>query len=108
MPGMPTPTGLLELADASGPTFDASFVQLMSRHHAGAIFMAETAIEAAVVPRVRLMAQGIRHAQHNQIAMMDRLLGGNGLGRLYGPGRHRRRRSQASGTSIPESATGCS
>jgi uncharacterized protein (DUF305 family) len=41
MPGMATPEQMARLAQASGPAFDALFLELMIRHHEGALVMVE-------------------------------------------------------------------
>ncbi|HST60742.1 MAG TPA: DUF305 domain-containing protein [Longimicrobium sp.] len=41
MPGMATPEEMARLAQASGPAFDALFLELMIRHHEGALVMVE-------------------------------------------------------------------
>ena len=86
MPGMPTVAAMQDLASAKGRVFDVLFVEIMSRHHAGAITMATEAMDRAVDPRTRIMAQGIRHAQRNQIAIMHRLLSGLDLQSPLRPG----------------------
>jgi hypothetical protein len=55
---------------AEGQAFDALFVPLMTRHHAGAIRMADEAIREAGDIRLKLMAQGIRHGQRGEIELM--------------------------------------
>lgn len=86
MPGMPSAEEQARLGAAQPPAFDPLFVAVMSRHHAGAVVMAEEALAQAADPRVRLLADSIRHAQRNQIAMMARLLAGRGLQEPMAPG----------------------
>jgi uncharacterized protein (DUF305 family) len=84
MPGMPTAEELAALGAARDSGFDALFLPVMSRPHAGAIAMANDALAGAVDPRVWLLAQSIRHAQANQIAMMWRLVAGRSLALVSG------------------------
>jgi uncharacterized protein (DUF305 family) len=70
MPGMLSPDEMASASRAEGPTFDARFVRLMTRHHAGAIIMADEAIRQAGDVRLKLMAHGIRHGQRGEIELM--------------------------------------
>jgi uncharacterized protein (DUF305 family) len=79
MPGMPGPMELARLDAAAGTEFDRGFVAAMSRHHAGAIAMAGEALARAADPRVWLIADGIRHAQRKQVAVMAELVSGHGM-----------------------------
>jgi uncharacterized protein (DUF305 family) len=42
----------------------------MTRHHEGAIAMADKAMREAGDPRLKLMAHAIRHGQRGEIALM--------------------------------------
>jgi uncharacterized protein (DUF305 family) len=86
MPGMPAAEELAALEAVRGSGFDALFLPVMSRHHAGAIAMANDALAGAVDLRVWLLAQSVRHAQRNQIAMMRRLAAGRSLEEPMAPG----------------------
>ncbi|TGE02278.1 DUF305 domain-containing protein [Methylobacterium nonmethylotrophicum] len=70
MPGMASPGEVEGLRRASGRDFDARFVAVMSRHHAGAVQMADEALSQAGDPRVRLLAHAIRHQQRGEIDLM--------------------------------------
>ena len=70
MPGMPLPAALEQLATSSGSDFDQQFLDLMIRHHEGAVQMSDQAWSRAADPRVRIFAIQIRHAQTRQIARM--------------------------------------
>lgn len=70
MPGMLQPGQIDALRALAGEAFDARFVVLMTFHHAGAIEMADEAMGRADDPRLRIMAQGIRHEQRGEIALM--------------------------------------
>ena len=75
MPGMLDPGQIEALRGLDGPAFDARFVALMTFHHAGAIAMADDAMRQADDLRLRIMAQGIRHEQRGEIALMHGLDG---------------------------------
>jgi uncharacterized protein (DUF305 family) len=70
MPGMLSGAQMDQLRQARGTAFDRTFVQLMSSHHYGAVTMANEAMMRAGDPRVRLMADAIRHEQAGEIALM--------------------------------------
>lgn len=70
IPGMPAPQVITRLAAATGDQFDAAFVPVMVAHHRGAVQMADEAWRSAADPRVRLLADSIRHAQTRQIGAM--------------------------------------
>jgi uncharacterized protein (DUF305 family) len=70
IPGMPPPDTLVRLKAARGRPFDLAFIPVMIAHHQGAIQMANEAWRSAGDPRVRLMADSIRHAQSRQVAAM--------------------------------------
>ena len=76
MPGYLTPDQMQEAASASTDAFDDTFVRLMSRHHRGAVRMADEELHRRGDPRLRIMAQAIRHEQQGEIALMHRLSGG--------------------------------
>ena len=75
MPGMLSPNELDSLASAPQLEFDALFVRLMTRHHQGAIMMANQAIDQAEDPRVVLMALAIAHSQSGEIDLINGLEG---------------------------------
>ncbi len=70
MPGRARPDEVEALRRAEGRAFDALFVALMSRHHAGAAQMADEALARAGDPRVRLVSHAIRHQQRGEIDLM--------------------------------------
>jgi hypothetical protein len=70
MPGMLSPAEVEGSRELQAPDFDARFVELMTVHHKGAIAMADEALARASDPRLKLMAQGIRHAQAGEIELM--------------------------------------
>ena len=75
MPGMATDEQLTALAAASGPAFDKLFLELMIRHHEGAVTMAdETRLRGADVT-VQEMADNVVAEQSDEIARMRGMLG---------------------------------
>jgi uncharacterized protein (DUF305 family) len=70
MPGMLSAAQLASLRSAHGSDFDRLFVELMTRHHLGAVAMADNALAEPGDLRVRAMAHAIRHAQTGEIALM--------------------------------------
>lgn len=61
------------LADASGPAFDALFVEMMIEHHEGAIAMAKTLIADGADPEVNALAEAVISAQEAEITEMKAL-----------------------------------
>jgi uncharacterized protein (DUF305 family) len=74
LPGMPHPAAIPRLSTEEGQRFDADFVPVMIDHHRGALQMADRAWSEAADPRVRLLADSIRHAQARQISAMTAVL----------------------------------
>jgi uncharacterized protein (DUF305 family) len=70
VPGMPDAATIARLSEQRGQRFDADFTPVMIAHHRGAVQMAERAWRQAADPRVRLLADSIRHAQTRQIAAL--------------------------------------
>ena len=68
--GMATDAELIALADASGQVADCLFLELMIRHHEGAVPMAEAVIELGSEPRVLSVAESIRAGQTAEIDAM--------------------------------------
>jgi uncharacterized protein (DUF305 family) len=75
--GMATDAQLAQLASASGTEADCLFLDLMIRHHRGAIPMAEAIVDLGEVPRVRSVAESMIAGQSSEIdamtAMQSRL-----------------------------------
>lgn len=69
--GMATPAQLAQLRDATGTEADCLFLELMTRHHRGAIPMAEAVVELGSDPRVDTVAEGMIAAQTGEIGAMD-------------------------------------
>ena len=71
--GMMDTTEMAALMASSGPEFDALFVDMMIRHHEGAIAMAETVLAEGTDPEVKTLAEGVIGAQQAEIAEMKAL-----------------------------------
>jgi uncharacterized protein (DUF305 family) len=79
MPGMLTPEQLAELAAARGAAFDRLFLQLMIRHHEGAIVMVKSLFGnqgAAQDGEIFALASDVDADQRAEIARMRALLAG--------------------------------
>jgi uncharacterized protein (DUF305 family) len=75
MGGMMTAEEMTELENASGKAFDTAFMELMIKHHEGAVDMAETEqADGAHGPATR-MAGEIITSQSAEIEQMNKLLG---------------------------------
>ncbi|HET7800304.1 MAG TPA: DUF305 domain-containing protein [Humibacillus xanthopallidus] len=74
MEGMMTDEEMQRLAAASGAAFDRLWLELMIKHHAGAVAMAETATASGKTADVVALAQEIITAQKAEIATMQQLL----------------------------------
>lgn len=75
MPGFLTSPEMRQVKTASLSEFDAVFVAMMSRHHKGAVKMADEMLHSRGDPRLRIMAHAIRHEQQGEIALMRRANG---------------------------------
>ncbi|WP_299038181.1 DUF305 domain-containing protein [uncultured Pseudokineococcus sp.] len=73
MAGMATAVEVQQLADARGEAFDALFVDLMVRHHRGALAMVEEHAGAGVDLQVREMADEMTAVQTAEIAHLEGL-----------------------------------
>lgn len=71
--GMMNDTDMTALAAASDAEFDALFVDMMIRHHQGAIAMANTVLTEGTDPDVRTLAEAIIAAQEGEISEMQGL-----------------------------------
>jgi uncharacterized protein (DUF305 family) len=74
MAGMASPAQLAALRQARGQAFDRLFLQLMIRHHQGAVTMAKTVAEKGSDIRVQEVASDIAVTQTKEIATMRQLL----------------------------------
>ena len=71
--GMMDDSELATLSEATGPAFDALFVDMMIRHHQGAIAMAKTVLNDGGDADVRALAEAIIAAQEAEITEMQAL-----------------------------------
>ncbi|GAA0581831.1 DUF305 domain-containing protein [Kribbella sandramycini] len=73
MPGMASPAQLADLEKASGAAFDKLFLELMIKHHEGAVAMGYTAVESGSDLRVNELAQEVNITQTKEILTMRKL-----------------------------------
>lgn len=78
MPGMATEQELAELRTLAGSAFDVRFLQLMVRHHGGALPMAEYAAQTADQAAVRTLARSIALAQQAEVSTMEEMIRARG------------------------------
>lgn len=74
MPGMMSEQEMKDLMGASGTTFDRMFLQMMIRHHQGAVQMANTEQQQGQDPQARQLAAKIAADQTAEIKEMQDLL----------------------------------
>jgi uncharacterized protein (DUF305 family) len=77
MPGMLTPEEMAKLADASGAAFDRLFLELMIKHHEGALEMVRTLVAqsgAAQDADIFAFASDVEADQSIEIARMRAML----------------------------------
>jgi uncharacterized protein (DUF305 family) len=72
--GMATPEELKALRAAKGTVFDRLFLQLMTRHHEGAVKMAGEELAGGRDHRMRLLAKDVYSGQSIEIARMRKAL----------------------------------
>ncbi|CUT15293.1 putative lipoprotein [Bradyrhizobium sp.] len=70
MPGFLTQAEMRQVKAAPADQFDTVFVETMSKHHAGAVRMADQMWHSGGDLRLRVMAHAIRHEQQGEIALM--------------------------------------
>ncbi|MEV5503669.1 DUF305 domain-containing protein [Nonomuraea fuscirosea] len=73
--GMATQDQLNALRAAQGGVFDRMFLQLMTRHHEGAVKMAGEELAGGRDQRMRLLAKDVYSGQSIEIARMREVLG---------------------------------
>lgn len=76
MPGMMTGQEMSALAGSAGEHFDRMFLEMMIRHHEGAVEMAATVQQQGQHPQVKALAEQIQADQTREIALMRSLLDG--------------------------------
>ncbi|BDP41199.1 DUF305 domain-containing protein [Deinococcus aetherius] len=74
MMGMATPAELNSLDTPPVPQAEKTFLQLMIRHHQGALEMLKPALGGGVRPEVQALARQIHAAQGGEIKLMTQLL----------------------------------
>ncbi|HEU0086847.1 MAG TPA: DUF305 domain-containing protein [Pseudonocardiaceae bacterium] len=72
--GMMSPAQMGQLGPASGTGFDGMFLQMMIRHHEGAVTMARTEIDTGQHPAAIALAKQIIQTQQAEIREMQALL----------------------------------
>jgi uncharacterized protein (DUF305 family) len=75
MEGMMTSEEMTELENASGKAFDTAFMEMMIKHHEGAVEMAKTEQADGAHAPARKMAGEIITSQSAEIEQMNKLLG---------------------------------
>ncbi|SCD43077.1 Uncharacterized conserved protein, DUF305 family [Streptomyces sp. BpilaLS-43] len=73
--GMMTAEEMDKLKDSSGKAFDTAFMEMMIKHHEGAVAMAKTEKADGSFPDAKTMADAIITSQAAEIARMNNLLG---------------------------------
>jgi uncharacterized protein (DUF305 family) len=76
MPGRLDTADIAKLQSTEASSFDRLFVELMTKHHKGAVAMADSEFRLGSDPRLRIMAHAIRHEQQGEIALMHGVDGG--------------------------------
>ncbi len=74
MEGMMSAAEMDALAKASGAAFDTMWLQMMIRHHEGAVTMAKTQLAGGENPATKELAQAIITSQSAEITTMKQLL----------------------------------
>lgn len=72
--GMMSDDEMREFEQASGPASDRAFLEMMIRHHEGAIDMARIEVEGGMYPDAKALAQQIIDTQQAEIDRMRQLL----------------------------------
>ncbi|MFC9184511.1 DUF305 domain-containing protein [Streptomyces globisporus] len=75
MGGMMTAEDMESLQKASGKAFDTAFMEMMIKHHEGAVEMAKTEKADGSFPDAKKMADAIITSQSAEISRMNSLLG---------------------------------
>lgn len=85
MPGMATAEELNRLKSATGKELDVLYLQLMLRHHQGALPMAQYAADHASVGYVKDLAQKMVSGQTAEVQLMVKMLAERGAQPLPAP-----------------------
>ncbi len=76
MPGMMSDQEMADLKSATGTAFQRMFLQMMIRHHEGAVAMARVEQTDGKFPAAVSLARSIEKGQRSEINTMERLLAG--------------------------------
>ena len=74
MDGMMTDQEMSDLAKSSGAAFDRLWLQMMVKHHEGAVAMAKTELAQGKFPEAKTLAQAVIDGQTKEIATMTAML----------------------------------
>jgi uncharacterized protein (DUF305 family) len=74
--GMMSAKEITNLNKATGATFDRMWLQMMVKHHQGAVDMAESALDQGTNPEARKLARSIIDGQSAEIDKMNSILTG--------------------------------
>ncbi|GAA5440762.1 hypothetical protein Dcae01_02282 [Deinococcus caeni] len=85
MMGMATQAEVQALSDLGAAQSEVRFLQLMTRHHQGALAMVAPALAPSVRPEVQALARQIQAAQTTEVTLMTRLLRERGAQPLPAP-----------------------
>ncbi|GHF56269.1 uncharacterized protein (DUF305 family) [Deinococcus metalli] len=86
MMGMATPTEVASLDTLPEARAEVTFLQLMRRHHQGALAMVRPVLDQPARPEVQALARQINATQSAEIRVMDSLLKQRGASPLPTPG----------------------
>jgi uncharacterized protein (DUF305 family) len=75
MPGMMTAEEMAGMQSATGAAFDRIFLQMMIKHHQGAVEMARTEQQQGLNPDAKALAATVERDQTAEIAEMQAMLG---------------------------------
>ena len=75
MSGMMTDAEMSQLSNASGVAFDRMWLQMMTKHHQGAVAMAQAELSSGSNQDAKQLAQSIIDDQTKEITTMTALLG---------------------------------
>jgi uncharacterized protein (DUF305 family) len=84
MPGFLTVAEMRQIKVRASDQFDSIFVESMSKHHSGAVKMADQMWHSQGDIRLRAMAHAIRHEQQGKIALMEHVQGLVGVAMVQG------------------------
>ena len=72
--GMMSDKDISNLNKATGTAFDRMWLQMMTKHHQGAVAMAKTALDQGANPETKKLARSIIDGQSAEIAEMNSIL----------------------------------